>query len=84
MDKPEPDYGSGELLQALTEQLEKHEAGEGMTTQELCQTLSLGEEAVRRLLKELQVQGRLESTRVRRMALDGIYRLSPAYLIKKD
>lgn len=71
-----------DLLDALRVALEKPSEGDGITVVELANTMKCAEEKVRRTLRVIAGQGRLEVSRVRRPAIDGRLMLVPAYRIK--
>lgn len=81
MDKPEPDYGSDELLLALTEQLERHDDSEGMTTEQIARVLGVNIHKARAMLRAIFKQGRLRSETVYRETYDGTRRPTKLYSI---
>jgi DNA-binding GntR family transcriptional regulator len=71
-----------DLLDALRHALEAPNAGDAPTVNELQVTMGCGSAKVRRALKALAAQGRLEVVQVRRTSLTGIGILCPGYRIK--
>jgi predicted ArsR family transcriptional regulator len=74
-----------ELLRALQAALSAAPEGAtgAMTTRELCEALDLYPEKVRRGLRALSAQGRLEIVRVKRQGLDGRMSYRPAYRLRE-
>lgn len=71
-----------DLLEALAAALGTPAEGEGSTLLELCDATGWGKDKVRRSLKALQVQGRLEILKVQRMSLLGVLTPVPGYRVK--
>jgi DNA-binding GntR family transcriptional regulator len=71
-----------DLLDAIRAALEAPADGEGATVHELTATMACGAGKVRRALKALSDQGRLEVVRLRRTMIDGRPSLVPGYRIK--
>ena len=79
------DMTESELLQALQDALEaaaeNEDADGALTVTELSDQLDWYREKVCKWLRSLNRQGRLECIKVRRPAIDGSIRVSPAYRV---
>lgn len=73
-----------DLLDAIRKAMSpSHEAGEGFrTVRELTESTGKGEDRVRKALRLLQREGRLETRLVQRTAIDGRPQAVPAYRFK--
>lgn len=53
--------------------------GDGLTMLEICERLGISRDKARKLLTASAAKGQLAVTRKRMLALDGVFRLVPAY-----
>jgi hypothetical protein len=70
MSKPKPDFSMAQLIEELRGKVPTVD-DDGARTEEICLALGLGETTVRKMLRQLKAQGRLEVVRRRIEAVDG-------------
>ena len=62
----------------------KPEEGEGVTVMEMASSAKLSTEAVRNLLRPLLAAGKVRPSKKRMMAMDGVYRMAPSYVLIEE
>lgn len=71
-----------DLLAVLAAEMGKAKPGDGSTMYELRASMGCGDGKLRKLLKALQAEGRLECVRVYRLTLNGVMGQVPGYRVK--
>jgi hypothetical protein len=70
MSKPTPSFSMDQLVEELRSKVPTVD-DDGARTEEICLALGLGETTVRKMLRQLKADGRLEVVRRRIEAVDG-------------
>ena len=60
------------------------EEGEGVTVMEMATESKLSADAVRNLLRPLLAAGKVRPSKKRMMAMDGVYRMAPSYVLIEE
>jgi len=77
--KPAPDFDLDELIAIMQATATDNEAPRGVTVRELCAELGWGEDRVRKALRRLADEGRLEIVLRRITTLNGVVSTVRAY-----
>ena len=73
-----------ELVEALRAAQSAAGGGEGCTVTEMVEATGLQHDAIRNLLRPMVMAGTVRAAKKRMLAMDGVYRMAPSYVLVEE